>query len=750
MPLSVSAASFPSGGGRPLLLALLLTLMTASPTLAEGSRDLLGSGPADYRASMETGYGGGTTSNIPRKTTLYAYAKLGEQIALGNSGMGVGATAINVYTYTGATTVAAFTSATCGLIQNRAQEAIGPVTAYPNGYTPCLYVVPASGIYRIEMLAPANTNANPPTRLVSAGWGAVGAGEATLAAWDVSVLSAAKAEQKGRVFARYMSLNVGGNTLNINLRVYAQTRDGYLYKVQQFLDPYGYIFFANNKGIKLANGNPSYASALNANTSFNSPVAADSATDFTAKLFLNPPDPTLPASSDGDWLLPTGATLPPTPTGLTFTGVDGTAGYAGSSGGYVTGGTFTFTNPGSTPFAYRLTIPLSNNTSGTNTDRVLLGTAASGSTSVTWDGLDGSGNPVASGSTGYVASVKLFGGEIHFPLLDVENSSGLTITRQNLAGSGDGDPSLVYWDDRPLPQVRGPSNPTNTPKGVSSATPTHVYGDGSGAGFGDTQTIDTYAYYPSSPASNGSGLTVRSADIVILKQAVSSGAPKGRATNYTLTVRNASVTPGPVVVTVSDPLPSWGTAISYTCASGCTPASGSSATGVSTSVTLTGTASVVIKVAVTGSAATATGTTVVNTGTVSRANDATDPDATNNTSSVSLLTRDAVTLMTVLKEQRNVTTGTAFAAGGITVRPGDQVQYRLTFTAGGDRTFTAATLRDPLPAQLTPVGNATLTCPNGVTASTAAGQNISINLTATCGTLNVGDTGTVLINAAVR
>jgi len=736
-----------SGRSRWTLSAVLLASLLLSHARAEGSRDLLGSGPNDYRASMETGYGNGILYNVPRKTTLYVYAKVGEQLALGTSAMGVGAAAINVYTLNGTATVAAFSGAACGLIQNRAQEALGPATAYPGGYTPCLYPVTTAGIYRVEMFAPSNTATNPPARLVSSGWTTpVGAGEATLAAWDVSVLSAAATEQKGRVYAKYMALNVGNNSIKINLGVYAQTRDGYLYKVQQFIDPYGFIFFANNKGVKLANGNPSYASS--SGTGFTSPADPDSSTEFTAKLFLNAPDPSIPATSGGEWLLPATATLPPTPANLSFTGVDGTANYAGSSSGYTTGGTFTFTNPGSTPFAYRLTVPLSSN--GTNIDRVLLGTASPGSTSVTWDGLDGNGNPVAAGNTSYVASVKLFGGEIHFPMIDVENSAGLTITRQNLAGSGDADPSLIYWDDRPLPQTGGPTTPLFTRKGVSSTTPTHVFGDNTGTGFGNNQVIDTYSYYPSGPTNAGSGLTVRSADIQIVKTAVSTGAPLGHATRYTLDIKNNSATPGPVQTTVTDALPAWASAMTWTCPAGCAATSGTGS--LSTLVTLSGTTPVRINVSLTTSASRTVGETVINTGVATHANDAVDPITANNTSSVNLSVRAPVTSVNILKQQRNVTRGGAFTATNMNVSPGETVQYRLTYTATGDTFFPSTfSVRDGLVPQLTPAGTATLTCPNGTTATvTPTGQNYIVNLVPICGAIQAGDTGTLVITATVR
>ncbi len=746
----------------PLKLWLLFVLSVLgsallNPSLAAGSKDLNGSGPTDYRAYLETGYNGGQTSGVPRKTLLYAFVNAGENLALGSSGQGLGTASINIKNQSG-TTLASFTGTGCGVISTRAQEVAGPAVITAGGYPGCTYTPTSSGIYQIEFIAPNNaSNGNPIPNLTTTQWTAA-AGDSTIAAWDVTVY-AGTTVQFGRVYANYFSLNTGTNGKFIKLQAYILTRDGYLYAVTQNLDPYGYIFFANNKGVTDTSGNRTYASTAIANTAatFHSPNSADTANDYTAKVFLFPPSASLPVSSGGEWLRPTGPTLAPTPTNLTFTGRDGTNGYAGSSNGYLTGGTFTFTNPGSSTFPYRLTIPLSSN--GTNTDRVLFGTATSGTNSVNWDGLDGSATPqpVSAGNTNYAAFVKLYGGEVHFPLLDVENSNGLVIQRVPLSGQGtlpsttgaDSDPYQVYWDDRTLPKIGGPTNPIEALNGVSSAGPAHVWGDTTSAGFGNNNTVDTWSFYPSSPAANGSGLTVRSADIQIVKTAVSTGAPRGHATQYTLDVSNLSITPGPIQVTVTDPLPAWGTAMTWTCATGCSATSG--ITSLSTVVSLNGNVAVRINVTITTSNTQTAGAVVTNTGTTSRANDATDPVTTNNTSSVNLTVRDPVAGVRIVKDQRNVTQSGTFSTASMSVNPADAVQYRLTYTATGDTSFTTFTVRDSLPSQLAPAGNATLTCPNGTTATVApAGQVYSVNAVTPCGTIQPGGTGTLIIPATVR
>ncbi len=753
------------------LLSLCALGLALLPSLAhaEGTRDLLGKGTTDYRAFLETGYNNNAvTAGVVRKTTLYAYVQNGEKLALGQSGIGLGTAAINVYTLTGTAALASFTGTTCGLISTRAQEDLGPSLAYTGGYTACTYAPTSTALYRIEFLAPAATsNKNPTATLASAAWPTPTATDATIAAWDVSVLSSANAEQKGRVYATYFALNAGGNGITINLNVTAQTRDGYQYQVKQLIDPFGYIFFANNRGLRdgTAANTPSYQSAPVTNTNFLSPGAADTTTEYTAKLFLNPPSAALPATSpSGEWLRPTTPTLPPIPTNLSFTGRDGTAGYAGSTNGYLSGGSFSFTNPGTTPFAYRLTIPLSQ-TAGA-TDRVLYGTAAPGGNTASWDGLDGAGNPVPVSGASYTASVKLFGGEIHFPLLDVENSKGLWISRQNQAATTDvdSDAGRVYWNDNTSPPLLGntPSNPLFTPKGVvsSSASPAHSWGDGSAAGFGNDNIIDTWAYYPSSPAISGNAVVVRQADIRVVKTTSSTGAASGRKVYYQLRAQNLSAgTPGPLTATLTDPLPAGVSAMTWTCASGCASTGGSGA--VNTAVTLTGGAEVVVNVVATVSTGVANGTVITNTATVTRAQDATDPNdgtaSSNNVSSVDLTTRAALSSLSLAKTVRNVTQSGAASSGTIQGKPQDVLEFVLTFTNAGDTNATKSLVRDLFAPNLLANGNATLKCPSGATSSvtpttdaTTGRPLYSVDAVTVCGQLLPGQSGSLTIPARVK
>ncbi|RXJ16388.1 DUF11 domain-containing protein, partial [Deinococcus metallilatus] len=121
--------------------------------------------------------------------------------------------------------------------------------------------------------------------------------------------------------------------------------------------------------------------------------------------------------------------------------------------------------------------------------------------------------------------------------------------------------------------------------------------------------MDMWAYYPSSPASSSNSVTVRTADISIVKTAGSGTVPVGGQITYTLTIQNKTAnTPGqPVVATVDDALPAGITARTWGCPTGCATTGGTGA--LSTTVSLNGQAPVTITVTDTLSTSVASGTT---------------------------------------------------------------------------------------------------------------------------------------------
>ncbi|MFB9993307.1 hypothetical protein ACFFLM_15140 [Deinococcus oregonensis] len=267
--------------------------------------------------------------------------------------------------------------------------------------------------------------------------------------------------------------------------------------------------------------------------------------------------------------------------------------------------------------------------------------------------------------------------------------------------------------------------------------------------------MDTWAYYPGLAATASNAVEIRTADIRIVKSAAVTTAPRGGRVTYTLTITNLTVgTPGqPLTVRVTDPLPSWATGSMWTCASGCGVPSGTGA--LDTAVTLTNQTPVVINVVTSVNPSNASGSSVVNTASVSRADDATDPILTNNTSSVTLTVRDAVTRLNLVKSVRNLSSqppGTA--SSSVTGLPGDQLEYVIRYTNTGDLDLPNLVLTDTLATNLTPIG-AVLVCPNSMSVLLLAVQSyaVALNSSSTCGSgtlVPAGAGGTLTITARVR
>ena len=488
---------------------VLFASLTLQIGYAEGSKDLLRNGGNRAFLEHRTGTSGSyQTANIPRVTVIRVYANAGEVVALGSSANGVGNGTIRVRGPSGFTPFACPAPGTnnTGKILNRTQEVNGPNYngANPNGYTPCTFVALNAGIYEIDFTQPSTANnTNPTTLAVSANWPAQAAANHWVTAWDATVFKSNVA-QSGRVFARYYALNLGSNNARVNLDVFVQTRDGYRYELDQDIEPFGFIFFANKKGFRDADGNAIYRSiqlnnddTLQPGQTFNAPDQPDDLTrnEVTHKIFLNNPDPSMPAtaatpSGTDTWLYRPAPKAPPIPQNFSFIGVDGTQNQAGTG----LGGTFSFTNPrdgaDDLPNAYNITLEFSSGVP----QRVLAGTAPPGTTTqVFWDGKDGAGTNVPAGSGDFVATVRLFAGEVHFPFLDVENApTGIIIKRLNTPASsattGIADPGRIYYDDSLFTDGQQRLDGVITPPAAHTFT----------VDFGDHRGIDTWVYYPTS------------------------------------------------------------------------------------------------------------------------------------------------------------------------------------------------------------------------------------------------------------
>jgi uncharacterized protein (TIGR02145 family) len=122
---------------------------------------------------------------------------------------------------------------------------------------------------------------------------------------------------------------------------------------------------------------------------------------------------------------------------------------------------------------------------------------------VTWDGLDGYGNPVPSG-TPVTMTVKYINGLTNFPITNVDiNTNGYQVALERPSGSA----PLMYWDDQTYFPTLGTTNLT----GCQYTTPgdCHVW---DWRAFGHDKTINTWWYVASSSAAPATNLVEREPD----------------------------------------------------------------------------------------------------------------------------------------------------------------------------------------------------------------------------------------------
>ncbi|NET58663.1 MAG: hypothetical protein F6K47_21660 [Symploca sp. SIO2E6] len=766
-------------------LALAMGLSWNQPIRAEGSRELTASGGNRPFLEFRDDFTGG----IPRRTTIQVFAREGETINLGSSAIGLGNATVN----TNAIRVMDPNGnpVNCvgnGLIANRIEEENGPRETgggNPNGYDPCIVQVPngsgLTGIWTIEFVSPDSTSTvDPPINIDADTLPAQAAGNSYISAWDVSVrgnLANTGDTIPGRAYATYLPLNMGANTGNagvignveLNSLAYIQTQRGDLYRVDlNGIDPFGFIFFANNQGfLDGPGGEPLFESVPDPrglpDPDFHRPNQADTADNVTHKIFFNPPSGDLPTESTvaafGNTFLKPITPPEPEVSTLTFTGVDGTAGNADPT----RGGNFSFTT--TEAGRYLITVDVNrDNILGNANDVVLRGRAVVGRNTVFWNGRDGAGNMLPAGEIAYNASFSMIIGDVHFPFLDPENNPlGFIIERiSNPAGAV--LDSFVYYNDSRFLNADGTApagapNPISALLGVDSSGGAH----GFTTRFGDVKGIDTWTSLVRPDFLRGL-IKINKADLTIDKIVSATPLQAGNPITYTLTVRsltNAEAVP-PLDppdtftniqgATVTDTIPDAITNVTWTCepvdpaTAACGTASGSGNNvsltvdlnvGAAATITINGTISPI-----------AAGGTVQNTATVAPppdtfdpTRDVTDPNLNNNSSSAEL------TIIPGPVQPAGVKSSTLFedADGDGQPTPGDTLEYEVIY-ANQDPTrnvteFVATDRIDTSLVTFVP-GSYTFAAANGavVTANPTFNGDTDINLTSptTLGTLPPG------------
>ncbi len=598
---------------RPLWLRLAISLplvvgvfaLVALPhVLGEGSANLESNGGeralTEWRTSL---YG----NLLPRRTLFQVYAKAGEEIALGSSGVGVGSGDIVVWTpgqITAPLTVAlpapAFICSVAqpgnGALTTPAQETAGPLPA-SGGYTPCIYTPATTGVYDVAFYGPSGGSSDVDG---TAGTIAAPALDATQASgvsmWDITVRSIADPATpiSGRVFTDYLAQITGGNgpTYRVESTLWAVTSDGFQYRIDlRGLDPNGFILYGNTVGFLDPDGvTPLYHDLVAATNPLDNIEGGAKLAPPTGLLFFAPPAGDLPSS-----IVPT--PVVPTVNSITFQGTAGVvSGVPGSV--FSTGGNIVFDgNIGG--IADIVVVPNPGPPGGCGSavfdptlpaNRSLVRVVSAGVQNIAWDGKDNSGAfmPVSwtgNGGDGYCFSATLHAGEFHFPLLDAENSvlGGPTITLLNPPGGSCpfASCSTAFFDDRGYTTTTGatvgtpgsvlaignapPPAPDFSDTGFdTSSTTIRAYGDDSANGFGNQKGLDLWTYFPSQDVAGQLYIVPQGAsDLAITKTHVGDFTV-GVDGVYTLTVQNVGSGTLAGLITVSDAVPAGLTVVSAT------------------------------------------------------------------------------------------------------------------------------------------------------------------------------------------
>lgn len=520
-----------------------VTFLTAAPVFSEGSKDLDRNG--GNRALLVSTTQISASFLFPTLGTMKVYARAGEIINVGSSVQGNGFGTINLRAPNG-NTYTSGTSTTVGLIANHNQEVAGPLPA-PGGYTPYTRTVQADeeGVWEVDFISQNNgINSENPIPIASGANWVQPTGE-FIAAFDITVMTAASAPLTGRVYTNIFSGILGAYNVGFNGIFTILTKDGYQYTLDNNGQAgNGFSFFVNNKGFRKSDSTASYQS-INSLTKPNiqDPRAPDTQSDITYKIFFNTPAADLPTiakipGGGTTWLLQTADTPSGDPTKLANTQFTGTEGTPGKAGTAPLGGTFDFrVNRNGN---YRVTIDVDHDgLYNSPADVKLTGNSIAGGNSVYWNGLDGQNKKVPVGNYTADITVVLFGGEVHFPFFDVErNVNGIKLTRNNGFLSPDFN---IYWDDTPITVVGTAPNPIKTVTRENSWLNGHKWGTpGSGeTDFGNEKGLDTWSFIAGNPISATVNFQVQEADLEVTAiNPSTSTACVGQKVSYIIPVRN--------------------------------------------------------------------------------------------------------------------------------------------------------------------------------------------------------------------
>ncbi len=599
-----------------LLLFLIIVFQLFSQfSFADGSKDLFPSSGTGSRSSLmsaSTGFYPAAYAFI-NNGVQKVFVNAGETIYMGSSAQGKGSGTILVFkpSTTGRTLADAVgnsgtgtnTANTPGVIYNRTQELLGPISSgtatTSTGYQPFKVIATETGVYEVDFIAPtgaAYNSASAPTgvfdNLVSNGWTSSdqSSSSPSIIAWDVAVANSGGTVIPGRVymnvFNTYCSLsNISTAADGFFGKFYILTKDGFPYLVNNNgMNGIAFSFFVNNRGFTTGANGTGTRTYKSLNYSTNPPIKnpnnaddadSDPQQNITHKIFYAAPAADLPASATymgtTTWLKVTTPAIPAA-VNISFTGIEGSSGQTSSKGGNIT----FISNIGG---SYRITIPGGTTNGTTFYPRVLAGPSVSGSNTVFWDEKSGTqadpliaAAPLPPGSSVSSIKVQVFGAEIHFPFLDVEqNPNGIIIEQvdgnSSYAPSTNPDGSfkdVVYWDDSDI-TLTGNSNPSSGSNSGSGTLPSarrvglgtvgiasnrpgtitpgygHQWNEAGGtAGYGNERALDTYSFVSGAEQTTAVAIIIKQADLEVtsISSSTSSTLHVGDSWSYTAVIKN--------------------------------------------------------------------------------------------------------------------------------------------------------------------------------------------------------------------
>ena len=324
---------------------------------------------------------------------------------------------------------------------------------------------------------------------------------AQVAAWDVTVRSTAESvtDINGRLFTFAWVAFTGENLHPVFSTHYYVTTDGYRYQQDLHgIDPAGYALYGNSLGF-LDNGNPLYKD-LRGTVSYVIPIPPGVTAQIPQyPIFFSDVSPGGANGAAVDTVLTalniTTSPVVPMVTGISFTGSAPIAPHTTQG----SGGTFNFTAVNTMTYQIVISRDGVDFSPSNASNATLTGIAGTGNFNVVWNGNDDSGIAFPVSAVPYKYKVYGRAGEIHLPLVDVENNGngsspatatfggGPTITLLNSANAGS---TTVYFDDRGymtssgtlVGNLNGTLCPTDQPvgpnpdQGVDGVTSTLTYG----------------------------------------------------------------------------------------------------------------------------------------------------------------------------------------------------------------------------------------------------------------------------------